>query len=96
MSPAGEAAAGPDVSVGPGGDVSVTWSATPPGLDAEIKIAQRFAGQAWGPARDVSENAQPDTGAQVDVGAAGVATVVWVATNATEGLVRTKPSVPRP
>jgi len=90
VSPAGEAAAGPDVSVGPGGDVSVTWSATPPGLDAEIKIAQRFAGQGWGPARDVSDNAQSDTGAQVDVGAAGVATVVWVATNAAEGLVRTK------
>lgn len=90
VSPAGEDAAGADVSVGPGGDVAVTWTATPPGLDSDIKIAQRSAGQAWGPARDVSENAQPDSGAQVSVGAVGVATVVWVARNATEGLVRTK------
>ena len=93
VSPAGETASAPDVSVGPGGDVAVVWSATPPGGTSDVKIAVEPAGGSWVPARNVSEAPLwQDTDAQVDVGPAGIATVVWAArqTTTTSAAVRSK------
>ena len=90
VSAAGEAATEPDVSIGPAGVAAVVWSGTPTGGTSAVKISVAPAGQAFGGARTVSDGSQPVASPQVEVGPAGIATVVWASRNTTNAVVRSK------
>ena len=90
VSAAGEAATEPDVSIGPGGVAAVVWAGTPTGGSSAVKIAVAPTDQAFGGPRTVSDGTQPVASPQVEVGPAGVATVVWASRNTTNAVVRTK------
>lgn len=86
-----ETASAPDISVGPSGDIALTWVQTPAGGEGEVWLAQQDRGAAWGAARMMSDPTKPgDSGPQVDIGAAGGVTVVWVGNNVAGSIVRTR------
>ena len=81
----------PDVSIGPGGVVAVVWSGTPTGGVQRRPDLGRPAGQAFGaPAHRLRRHPAGPTSPQVEVGPAGVATVVWASRNTTNAVVRSK------
>ena len=90
VSATGEVATEPDVSIGPGGVTAVVWAGTPTGGSSAVKISVAPAGQAFGAPRNVSDGSQPASSPQVEVGPAGVATVVWASRNTTNAVVRSK------
>ena len=93
VSGAGVAASDPDVAIGPDGTVAVAWVGTAGGVSPNVEIAMQPPGGAWVAARRVSDNENwTDNDPQVEVGPAGVATVVWAAkqNGTTKTVVRSK------
>jgi hypothetical protein len=93
VSAAGVTGSEPDVAIGPDGTVAVAWLGTETGVSPNVEIALQPPGQAWVAARRVSDNENwTDRDPQVEVGPAGVATVVWAATQngTTKTVVRSK------
>ncbi len=97
VSVAGVAASDPDVAIGPDGTVAVAWVGAAGGVSPNVEIAMQPPGGAWVAARRVSDNENwTDNDPHVEVGPAGVATVVWAAkqNGTTKTVVRSKTAGP--
>ena len=89
LSPAGETGERPQVAVDPSGNATVVWSGFD-GVHAAVHARRIDASGALGAVQDVSEPGEQGEDPQVDVDAAGNATIVWNQFNTPDGMARAR------
>ena len=80
----------PDLDVSAAGHVAVTWTVAGPSTETSVFEAQKDPNGAWTGPRQISNESPVNDHPQVDIGTAGVATVVWLSVTNNKAAVRAK------